>query len=389
MRREAHDPPRQHRASAHVARATAPDATRRRLLQALIAGPALAGVVSCGGGGGSSSGSSPSPPAATRTWKLGFSPMPPRPVVEAVIGGIDRWSQRAELSILHEEMPWTDLLAGMSPDAILERDKIGLVNYLRGKGLQLVFMGDPNDGLSRGEEAPQLRALGRSLTEPAVQQAYRDYIVAVVRRLRPEHLGLAAETNLIRAAAPTALYQAVVRTANDTANAVRAAGGAMPLMVSVQVETAWGRLGGNSTYAGIDIDRIDFPFIDMLGLSSYPYFAYAEPEDIPANYYSRVLQGTGLPAMVTEGGWPSASAGSFTSSPEKQARYILRQAGLLDSIDARALLHLEFADLDLAAFPQPYPEILPLFASLGLTDSDFNPKPALARWDELHRRRVV
>lgn len=366
-----------------------PDATRRRLLQAMIAGPALAGLGACGGGGGSSSGSPPLQPAATRTWKLGFSPMPPRPVVEAVIGGIDRWSQRAELAILHEELPWADLLAGMSPDAILERDRIELVNYLRGKGLQLVFMGDLNDGLSRGDEAPQLRALGRSLAEPAVQQAYRDYIVAVVRRLRPEYLGLAAETNLIRAAAPAALYQAAVRTANDTANAVRAAGGAMPLLISVQVETAWGVLGGSGAFAGIDVDRIDFPFMDMLGLSSYPYFAYAQPEDIPANYYSRVVQGLGLPTMVTEGGWPSASAGSFTSSPDEQARYLTRQAALLDSINARALLHLEFADLDLASFPQPYPGILPLFASLGLTDSDFNPKPALARWDAFHQRRLV
>jgi hypothetical protein len=309
--------------------------------------------------------------------------------VEAVIGGIDRWSQRAELAIIHEEMPWTDLLAGMSPDAILDRDKIELVNYMRGKGLQLVYMGDLNDGLSRPDEAPQLRARGRSLTEPAVQQAYRDYMVAVVRRLRPEYLGLAAETNLVRVAAPAALYQAVVRTANDTAGAIRAAGGAMPLMVSVQVETAWGLLGGSGAFAGIDVDRVDFPFIDMLGLSSYPYFAYAQPEDIPSSYYSRLVSGTGLPAMVTEGGWPSVGAGSFESSPDRQARYLMRQAQLLDSVNARALLHLEFADLDLATFPQPVPDTLPLFASIGLTDSNFNPKPALARWDELHQRRLT
>ncbi len=353
----------------------------------MAAGSVVAGLAACGGGGGERS--NPVPPASTRTWRLGFSPNPPRPTTQAVITGIDLWSQRAELAVIHEEMPWRDLLAGMTPDAILDRDKVQLVNYLRGKGLQLVYIGDLNDGLSRPDEAPQLRALGRSLTEPTVQRACRDYMVAVVRRLTPEFVGLAAETNLIRAAAPAALYQAVVRTANDTADAIRAAGAAMPLLISVQVETAWGVLGGNGSYVGIDTDRTDFPFIDMLGLSSYPYFAYARPEDIPDDYYSRVLLGTGLPCMATEGGWTSANVGSFTSSPGMQARYVTRQAQLLDSVSARALLHLLFADPDMATFPQPLPPNLPLFASIGLTDSEFNPKPSLASWDALHRRRLL
>jgi len=101
---------------------------------------------------------------------MGFSSIPPRLTTAAVIEGIDRWSERAEIAAIHEELPWTDLLGGMSPDDILDRDKVQLVNYMRGKGLQLYFMADLTDGLSRGEEAPQLRALGRSITEPAVQQ---------------------------------------------------------------------------------------------------------------------------------------------------------------------------------------------------------------------------
>ena len=43
----------------------------------------------------------------------------------------------------------------------------------------------------------------RSLTDPAVQQVYRDYMLAVARRLNPDYIGLAAETNLIRAVAPS------------------------------------------------------------------------------------------------------------------------------------------------------------------------------------------
>ncbi len=339
-------------------------------------------LCACGGGGGKSA-----PPASEpRTWMMGFAPIPPRLTTAAVLEGIDRWSQRAEIAAIHEELPWTDLLGGMTPDAILDRDKVQLVDYMRARGLKLFFMGDLTDGLSRGEEPPQLRALGRSIKEPAVQQLYRDYLLAVDRKLHPEFIGLTSETNLVRALAPPDVYDAVVTAANVAAADLRAAATPATLMVSVQVETAWGLLPATGGYVGVETDFRDFPFAQMLGLSSYPYFAFAQPEDIPADYYSRLPNGRTLPMMVVEGGWSSAAAGSIQSTPERQARYITRHAQLLDSIDARGLIQLIFADLDLATFPLPYPPNLPLFIDIGVTDSDFNAKPALAAWDALHAR---
>lgn len=365
----------------HCKNASMQDERRRRLLAVACAGLA-APLLGCSG-----SGNSP-PEALGRSWRMGFSPNPPRFTTQAVIQGIDLWSRRSELAIIHEELPWADLLAGMSPDAILDRDKVQLVGYLKSKGLQLVFMGDPTDGLDRAREAPQLRAAGRSLVEPAVQRLYRDYMLAVDRKLQPVVLGLVAESNLIRSAA-LALYPAVRQTANDTAAALRSAGRTTALMASVQVEVAWGRLGGNGSYVGVETDFADFPFAQTLGLSSYPYFGYAEPEQLPLDYYTRLLGSRNVPVMVVEGGWASAGAGTIASSPDKQARYITRHAQLLDAVGAKAWLQLLFADLDLAAFPPPLPANLPLFATIGLTDSDFVPKPALNAWDTLFTRRLA
>ena len=325
---------------------------------------------------------------------MGFSTTPPRPTVAAVVKGIDHWSRRAEYAAIHEEVPWRELLTGTSPEAILDRDKVELVAYLRGKGLKLYFMADSTDGLAREQEAPQLRALGRSLEEPAVQRAYRDYVLAVSRKLNPEIIGLAAETNLVRAAASPALYAAVVRTANDTAADLRAAGSGATLLSSVQVETAWGVLGGGGSsgggtgYVGIERDLADFPFAQWLGFSSYPYFGYAQPEDVPLDYYRRLLAGRTQPVMVVEGGWSSASVGSVSSSPLVQARYIARHAQLLDAVAARGVIQLVYADIDVSSFPPPLPANLPLFTHIGLVDSDFDAKPALAEWDALFARRL-
>jgi hypothetical protein len=150
--------------------------------------------------------------------------------------------------------------------------------------------------------------------------------------------------------------------------------------VSIQVEYAWGRAA--SAFQGVATDLADFPFVQELGLSSYPYFAgFAQPEEIPLDYYSRLTEGRTLPVMVTEGGWTSASLAGITSSPDEQQRYIARQLQILDGVSATAVFQLTFTDLDLVTSPPPPGSILPLFGSLGLVDVNLNPKPALAAWD--------
>ncbi|MRR49563.1 MAG: hypothetical protein EG825_01395 [Rhodocyclaceae bacterium] len=306
-----------------------------------------------------------------------------------MVANIDHWSGRAEIAAIHEDLPWKDLLAGVSPDVILDRDKAELIKYLRAKGLKLYLMADSNDGLARGQEAPQLRALGRSLVEPAVQEAYRRYVMAFARRFKPEYIGLAAETNLVRELAPPALYGAVKRVAGDTAKELRAAGNTSMLLTSVQVDVAWGRLLRRGNYVGAEPDFADFPFIDVLGLSSYPYFSYAEPEEIPDNYFSRILNGRSLPVMVVEGGWTSASVAQLSSSPQMQARYLARLAQLADGMRARAVIQLLFADMDEESYPKPHPPNLSWFTRIGLVDANFRPKPAVTVWDQLHRRTLI
>jgi len=288
---------------------------------------------------------------------------------------------------MHSEPPWDSLLAGTRADSLVIRNLVPLANYYKAKGIVVAFTLDLTNGLDRSAESDRLVAAGRSLQEPAIQQLARAYVVAVDTLIHPKWLGLAAETNLIRAASPAGLYDAVVTTANAAASDVRAHDAAVTLYVSVQVEVAWGALGGGGGFQGIATDLADFPFVQALGLSSYPYLGgFAEPDSVPLDYYARVAQGTALPTLVVEGGWASASVSTVTSSPEKQARWIRRQVALLDHARSVAVFQLTFTDLDLTAIPLPPGSILPLFATLGLVDENLVPKPALAPWDSAFAR---
>ena len=328
------------------------------------------------------------PSGPTRAFRMGFSSFPPNfndPSI--VLPAINFWTPRADAALFHVSPPWAAMIAGYPPAQAVDTVEMPLVNYYRGKGLDIVFTVDATDGLNRSAEAPALVAAGRSVTDTAIQRMYRQWVFAVADKIRPSYLGLVAETNLIRASAPDSVYDALVVMANAVAAQIRAAGIPTKLYVSIQVETAWGALAGPSgPFVGIAQDRTDFPFVDAIGLSSYPYLGgYADPENLPSDYYSRIVLGTTLPVLVVEGGWPSISVAGVSSSPAEQSRYIRRQVELLSAAGGVGLFQITFYDIDLTGFPpQPPGSPIGLFTHLGLADSAMNPKPVLGVWDSVY-----
>jgi len=218
-----------------------------------------------------------------RTFHMGFSAIPPRPDFNILVASLNMWTQRADAAIMSYEVPWDSLLDGVPAESVAARNFTGLANFYRSKGFQIWLYIDPANGLNRAGEADALVRRGRSITEPAIQQLYRRWVVASDSIVHPEHLGLALETNLIRAASSALVYSAIRTAVNGAALDVLGRGTAAKLSVSVQVDYAWGHFD-SSGYHGVDTDFVHFPFIEELGLSSYPYLArFSDPDSVPRN----------------------------------------------------------------------------------------------------------
>jgi hypothetical protein len=344
--------------------------------------PALAVLVALAVGGCAKS-NSPTAPGVTRSYFMGFSAIPPRPDFALELQTLDAWVPHADAGLILNEVPWDSLLAGTRADSIVLRQQKGLADYYRARGLRVIVSLDPTNGLDRSADSAPLVAAGHSLTEPAMRNLYRAYAVALDTLLHPDYFSVGSETNLIRAIAPASLYSAVVANAAQAASAIRAFDSKVKLYTTVQVEVAWGRLVPAGAFVGIAQDRTDFSFDDALGLSSYPYLAgFADPDSLPADYYTRLVQGAPIPLLMIEGGWSSTTVSSTVTTPDMQRRYIEKQGQMLDDAGAVAWFQITFTDLDTAAFP---PGIAP-FAYLGLVDVNLAAKPALSAWDVYFKR---
>jgi hypothetical protein len=321
-----------------------------------------------------------------RSYRMGFAAGAPRFDFALLLAALEQWTSRADVAIIGGEAPWDSLLAGTPAADYVRRQHLPLAQYYRGKGLHVWVYIDPANGLDRAGESSALVAAGRSITEPAIQQLYREYAVACDTLLHPDVFGVALETNLIRLASPPTLYAAVRQVANDAAADIRAADASVQLSSSVQVEAAWGRLGLGTGYQGVETDFADFPYIQVLGLSSYPYFAWTSPDSLPADYYSRLVAGHAVRVGISEGGWTSQSFAGIVSSPALQQLYIERQAQLLDGVNAVAWFQLTYTDLEIGAFPPAQAAGLAPFAHLGLVDTVLAAKPARTAWDATFAR---
>ncbi len=331
----------------------------------------------------------------TRTYRMGFQNSAPRyDDPKLIVQSLQLWAQRADAAMITTEVPWDSLYAGKSIQKYVLNNYSGLVNYYRNNNFKLWIYIDPANGLNRASDAYTLVALGKSIAQDDVQKRYRRFVVVMDSMLKPDHLGLALETNLIHAASPSAIYNGVKKAANDAVADVRAVDTTVKLSVSVQADVAWGKLGGNGPYVGIAQDFIDFPFVEELGISSYPYFNFSKPADLPIDYYSKLVTGKSLPVFISEGGWTSQTFTGpnqevITGSTTLQQDYISRQSLLLDQAKAIAVFQLLFTDIDLSSLPSTVDPTIKYFAYLGLVDINLQPKHSLTAWDGVFKRTLA
>ena len=103
--------------------------------------------------------------------------------------------------------------------------------------------------------------------------------------------------------------------------------------------------------------------IDAIGFTSYPYFEYATPAAIPADYYDEIAMHWDGPVIFTEIGWPATAVAPFPGSELDQADFVGEFFERIEGVPVEYAIWLFLHDFDGQA-------MIPGFTDIGFFNND-------------------
>jgi hypothetical protein len=323
----------------------------------------------------------------------GFFPNPSEATLESVLDTFDALGKHADVILSQPNVPWEEFIESVDGESQARTDLRNQVALARRQGLDWIFVVDPLNGLNRREFMGLPQGWEASFANPDIRSAITNFALWIVREFKPSYLGLASEINTYLDAHPNDVdhYMSLYAQVYDL---IKLEAPEIQIFVTFQWDdlrnmfapAAEGRPAYQTNWEQVEAFE---PRLDLWVMSSYPYFLF-EDGAIPDDYYTPLLDRTGKPIAVAEGGWSSEPVGGPGGSEAGQVAYLEAlhsQLGerlvfwiylLIDDPNMESIA----ATLEEMGRPRQDIETLGMFASVGLRRSDGTPKPALSIWDQ-------
>jgi len=319
-----------------------------------------------------------------RSFLLGFSSIPGELTEEAYLGTYDLAAHNGEALLIQRPPAWADFLPGESVSSALREQTLAEQRAAELRGLRLVYVLDVFDPSAR-ERLQELPAshLGRTLEDEELRQALRADALFIARNVQPAYLVIGHEVNVTFEHDPDA-YQHFVEAYSEIYDALQDAAPETRVITSFQYEELLGVIPWLPPHAPRWELLEDFEGrLDVLGITTYPSFAFAVARKVVPLYYRQIRDHTTLPIAFVSAGYASGTGreGINASTPAEQRRFLQRLFEDADRLGSPLLIWLLAQDLSYATGP---PE--DLVATLGLMDVDKSPKEAWPAWEEAAAR---
>jgi hypothetical protein len=371
-------------------------------------------LINCGGSGGQSGGSvsqiggtiaDPEP----RSFSLGFTPFPHAFTQEAVDDAYDVIKRNADMIVQHfdDGVPWQEALDNANNakkyrdtyagnflndlDYKLQHNPAGHVVYLA-----LTPLGPLREGLAlhRGNSVNEPLTTPwdtYALDHPEVIKAYTRHCLNMIEHFDPDYVAYAIEANMLAyfdKQNGTNKWSQFVNLVKKVYPAIKAKHPDLPLFISLQV----GFFHSDPGQQAMDISRI-LPYTDYIAISAYPYTETPDPADLPADYFSELIElAPTKPVVIAETAWPAEDVedvknpGTIIAAedPQRQQQYIQRLIGEMDKLDCRFITifftrdYDDFWESDFQYYPNA--QLIRTWRDTGLYDGQGNPRPALDTW---------
>lgn len=321
-----------------------------------------------------------------RAFALGFSDVPGMLTTEAYTSLFDLAANYGEAILIQRPSAWDQFLPGERVSDRLAEELAADRDAARARGLQIVAALDPFDPTQRGRLANLPAAYaGRSLADQDLRRAFVDEAEYVARVMKPDYMVLGTEINSTFERNPEG-YFAFVEAYADAYDVVKAASPRTQVLVTFQFEEFMGVVPELPPHAPRWDLLDDFgDRLDLVGITSYPSFAYPTARKVPPRYYLDLADHTDRPIAFLGVGFASTAGreGVNSGTQPEQRRFLQRLLEDADRLGAPLVIWFAANDLGFAASP-PYD----LLATIGLRDVTNAPKEAWPVWEAASNRPI-
>lgn len=321
-----------------------------------------------------------------RAFLLGFSDVPTTLTDDAYTAIFDTAADFGEVILVQRTPAWGEFVPGGRVSDRLAAEIAATRDAARARGLQIVAALDPFDPTARGRLGGLPAAYsGKSLTDPDLRSAFVAEAAYLARTMRPEFLVLGTEINATFERNPEG-YFAFVEAYLEAYDAVKAVSPNTQVMVTYQYEELMGVVPELPPHAP-RWDLLDDlgESIDVVGVTSYPSFAYPTARKVPPRYYLDLALHTDRPIAFVGVGFASGVGrdGVNSGTEPEQRRFLQRLFEDADRLRSPLVVWFVAQDLSFAAAP-PFD----LLGSIGLRDALDAPKEAWPVWAAAASRPV-
>ncbi len=330
----------------------------------------------------------------------GFFPTPPEASLESVFQLYKDLGAHADVVLLQEGIPWEEFLQGADVESQHITDITNQYIIASQNNLEIIYVVDPLNGLNRREFMGLPNDWEANFANPDVRTAFKNYTLRVVREFHPRYLGLASEINTYMDTHPEDAPN-FISLYNEVYDAAKAEAPETQIFVTFQWEDLNNvfpqpeEIGRQKFVTNWDQVEIFEPRLDLWVISSYPFIAFEDGSQIPADYYTPLLTRTDKPLAVAEGGFISTDTGPFHGDQQSQVDYL---NAIHTQIGSRLSfwIYLLFNDFNLDSYAKMMKQqglgdddvtTLGMFGSVGLREYNGTAKSALEVWDSFRKNK--
>jgi hypothetical protein len=327
---------------------------------------------------------------------FGFFPTPARLGLNSVQNIFKDIAPHADVVLLQQAVPWKAFLDDPNPDISETKDIHNQYVLAHQNNLDVIFVIDPLNGLNRREFASLPKSWAKSFANPDMRTAMKNFTLYILKEYQPRYLGLGSEINTYADAYPDD-FPNYVTFYGELYDLIKQESPQTQVFTTFQWEELNNLIAGipnKGTPYQINWDQVETfePKLDVWAISSYPFVAFKSGSEIPADYYTPLINRTSKPLAVSEGGIPSTIHGD----EQYQVDYINAIHSQIGGNRLAFWIYLDYSDFDyigMAAFFALMGHVsdlntLKMFATVGLVQLDGKPKPALETWDGIREKEV-